>query len=81
MLGGTGTFASSSATFNHLYINDSLAGYWDLDEASGTSATDRSGYANTGTLTSGPTWVTWASGNLPGLRFDNSAARPVRWDR
>ncbi len=40
---------SAATTFNHLYINDGLVGYWKFDEAAGTSAADSSGYGNTGT--------------------------------
>ena len=32
--------------FNKVIINDGLVGYWNLDEGSGTSLADRSGYAN-----------------------------------
>ena len=39
-------------------LEKGLVGYWKLDDASGTSATDSSGNANTGTLTNGPTWTT-----------------------
>jgi hypothetical protein len=39
-------------------LEQGLVGYWKLDDASGTSATDSSGNANTGTLTNGPTWGT-----------------------
>ena len=33
-----------------------LVGWWKLDDASGTSATDSSGNGNAGTLTNGPAW-------------------------
>ncbi len=39
-------------------LEQGLAGYWKLDDASGTTATDSSGNANNGTLTNGPTWGT-----------------------
>ncbi len=39
-------------------LEKGMVGYWKLDDASGTSATDSSGNANTGTLTNGPTWTT-----------------------
>ena len=39
-------------------LEKGLVGYWKLDDGSGTSATDSSGNANTGTLTNGPTWTT-----------------------
>lgn len=34
-----------------------LAGYWKLDEGTGTSTADTTGHGNTGTLINGPTWV------------------------
>jgi hypothetical protein len=34
-----------------------LVGHWKLDEGTGTSAADRSGYGNTGTLRNGPVWA------------------------
>jgi hypothetical protein len=39
-------------------LDSGLAGYWKLDDASGTTATDSSTNANNGTLTNGPTWGT-----------------------
>ncbi len=39
-------------------LDSGLAGYWKLDDGSGTSATDSSTNGNTGTLTNGPTWGT-----------------------
>lgn len=38
-------------------ITSGLIGYWKFDEGSGTSASDSSGNAYTGTLTNTPTWV------------------------
>lgn len=35
---------------------DQAVGIWDFDECSGTTATDRSGNGNTGTLVASPTW-------------------------
>jgi hypothetical protein len=43
-------------------------GYWTLDEASGTSAADSSGYGNVGTLVNGPAHVVGKVAN--GLLFD-----------
>src|SRR3989338_7614237 len=40
---------TNTQNFNNLTINDGLVGYWKLDETSGTSAADSSGYGNTGT--------------------------------
>jgi fibronectin-binding autotransporter adhesin len=45
----THTF-SGGAVFNKVIINDGLVGYWNLDEGSGTSLADQSGYANGLTL-------------------------------
>ncbi len=64
-------FASGSAAFDDLFINDGLKGYWKLDETSGTTAADASGYGNTGTLTNSPTWATTS---LPPLNFNNPSA-------
>jgi glucose/arabinose dehydrogenase len=38
-------------------FDDTLVGYWSLDDGSGTTATDLSGYGNHGILENGPTWV------------------------
>ncbi|HXI60836.1 MAG TPA: LamG domain-containing protein [Polyangia bacterium] len=65
------TFATSSAPFNNLIINDGLVGYWKLDEASGTTIRDSSGYANDGTATS-TSWLT--SSLASAINFTNSAA-------
>lgn len=47
-----------------------LAGYWKLDDGSGTSATDASTNANDGTLTNGPTWTTGQIGGA--VSFDGT---------
>ncbi len=44
--------------------------YYDFEEANGTTANDRSGNANTGTLVNGPTWTNGKYGN--GIRFDGT---------
>jgi glucose/arabinose dehydrogenase/PKD repeat protein len=50
-------------------ITTALAGYWTLNQTSGTSAPDTSGNNNMGTLINGPLWTT--SGKLGGgLTFD-----------
>ncbi len=53
---------AGSNTVNNSPQNDSLsyglAGYWKLDDGSGTTATDSSIHAKNGTLTNGPTWTT-----------------------
>lgn len=50
-------------------LSEGLAGYWKLDEGTGTSATDSSTNGNTGTLTNGPTWTTGQIGGA--VTFDN----------
>jgi hypothetical protein len=65
------TFASNGATFKNLVINDGLAGYWKLDEGSGTTVGDASGYGRSGTLTNSPTWAT---SSLPSVQFTDGAA-------
>lgn len=52
---------------------DEAVGIWDLDEASGTTAFDSSGGANTGTLTNGPTWSSdTPTGRGRSVLFDGS---------
>jgi uncharacterized protein (TIGR02145 family) len=51
-------------------LDSGLAGYWKLDENTGTSAGDSSTNGNTGTLTSGPTWGTGQIGS--GVDFDGT---------
>jgi len=57
-------------------VNKGLVGYWDMDQMGGTTATDKSGNGNTGTLTNGPVWTTgvqpFSGGKAGGgaLRFD-----------
>jgi hypothetical protein len=52
-------------------ITTGLVGWWKLDEGAGTTASDSSGNAHNGTLTSGATWATGKIGlfavNLDGL--------------
>ncbi|MDD2767061.1 MAG: LamG domain-containing protein [Candidatus Moranbacteria bacterium] len=48
-------------------LDSGLAGYWKMDDNTGTSATDSSTNGNTGTLTNGPTWTTGQIGG--GLNF------------
>jgi hypothetical protein len=47
-----------------------LAGYWPLDEGTGTSTSDKSQFASTGTLTNGPTWTTGQIGSA--VDFDGA---------
>ncbi|MFA9262339.1 MAG: LamG domain-containing protein, partial [Undibacterium sp.] len=51
-------------------LDSDLAGYWKLDENTGTSAADSSTNGNTGTLTNGPTWTTGQIGS--GVQFDGT---------
>jgi hypothetical protein len=51
-------------------LEEGLAGYWKLDENTGTSATDASGNGSTGTLTNGPTWSTGKIGSA--VTFDGT---------
>lgn len=44
--------------------------YYNFEEGTGTTANDRSGNANTGTLTNGPTWTTGKYGKA--LNFDGT---------
>jgi len=62
--GSAKTFASNGATFNDLYINDGLVGYWKLDESSVGTAADSSGYGNNGTHTGTPTLSTSVPASL-----------------
>ena len=39
-----------------------LVGHWKLDEGSGTTVTDSSGYGNHGTIVGNPTWIPGVSG-------------------
>lgn len=65
--------ALSADEVNHLYdlgqvtvntrpgddvLEESLSGYWTLDENTGINAADATGNGNAGTLTNGPTWTT-----------------------
>lgn len=50
-------------------VTDGLAGYWKLDEASGTAAADSAG-SNTGTLSGGPVWKPFEGKVAGALQFD-----------
>jgi hypothetical protein len=47
LFNGTGTIASAGQSFNDIYVNTGLAGYWKLDETA-SPAIDSSGYGNNG---------------------------------
>ena len=52
-----------------------LVGYWRLDENTGTTAADSSGFGNMGTLSGG---ASWAAGTFEsGVVFDGSTGRIV----
>jgi hypothetical protein len=63
--GGSGWSNESSAT-----TDTGLVLFHQLNEASGTTATDSSGNSNTGTLVNSPTWTTGYSSG--GVSFDGS---------
>ena len=50
--------------------NQSLKGYWNLNDNSGQTALDQSTYGNNCTLTNGPTWTTGKFGSA--LNFDGN---------
>ncbi len=52
-------------------LDSGLVGYWKLDDASGTTATDASTNSNSGTLSGGPTWVTGQIGGAIDLDGTN----------
>ena len=74
-------FESSSPSSNTVTdavssLTSGLVGWWKLDDASGTSAADSSGNANTGTLTNGPTWTTGQIGG--GLSLSSAGSQSVQ---
>ncbi len=68
--GGTRVNSSVSNAQGSGRLDSGLAGYWRLDDGSGTSATDSSSGGNTGTLNNGPTWGTGQIGGA--ISFDNT---------
>jgi|GEM_PF-1559755 len=63
-----GNTTVTNATYYNLDINDGLVGYWNLNEGTGTSAADVSGYDVTGTLASSTAQPTWSS-TVPGSGY------------
>ncbi|HEY7375114.1 MAG TPA: LamG-like jellyroll fold domain-containing protein [Polyangia bacterium] len=63
----THTFGGS--VFKKATFNDGMVGYWNLDEGSGTTVNDLSGYINTGTSTN----MTRGTTSGPGLSFGNTS--------
>jgi len=54
----TSIIKASSMTTSSLYVNpEGLIAYYPFDQCTGTSATDRGDWGNTGTLITSPTWV------------------------
>jgi type II secretory pathway pseudopilin PulG len=53
--GNPGLSGHTAITMNTTGSRDSV-GWWKLDETSGLTAADNSGYGNNGTLVNGPTW-------------------------
>lgn len=51
-------------------LDSGLAGYWAMDDGSGTNANDNSTNNNDGTLTNGPTWTTGQIGSA--VDFDGT---------
>jgi len=51
-------------------MTEGLVGYWGFEEGSGLTAHDASNYANSGTLTLGPSWIKGKVGGA--LNFDGS---------
>ncbi|MCP4607895.1 MAG: hypothetical protein GY845_04175 [Planctomycetes bacterium] len=61
---------STIDTSSFIDWDESLVGYWNLDENSGSSASDNSTYSNTGNLINGPQWTTGKFGSA--LSFDGN---------
>jgi hypothetical protein len=68
--GGTRVNSAVSNAQGTGRLDSGLAGYWRLDDGSGTSATDSSSGGNTGTLNYGPTWGTGQIGGA--VSYDNT---------
>jgi hypothetical protein len=69
--GNPGLWGHTAITMNTTGSRDSV-GWWKLDETSGLTAADSSGYGNNGTLVNGPTWNP-AGGRIGGaLVFDGT---------
>ncbi|MDP3070204.1 MAG: LamG-like jellyroll fold domain-containing protein, partial [Opitutaceae bacterium] len=64
---GNGAY-SPEANTTTAEVTSGRQAHWKFDATSGTTATDSSGNANTGTLVNGPTWVAGKIGNA--VNFD-----------
>jgi hypothetical protein len=69
--------ALSSADVSNLYnFAPGPVGYWNLDEKSGTTASDTSGNGNTGTLNGSPSWVSGKVGGATQFSGSNTITVP-----
>jgi hypothetical protein len=78
VLGSTSNQTLASA-FYDLTINDGLIGYWKLDEGSGATTADASGYGHAGALYNSPVWNTSTPATMDfhdpySLGFDRSGS-------
>ncbi|MDO8470208.1 MAG: LamG domain-containing protein [bacterium] len=70
-----GDLIVSSAGRISMLVTEGLAGYWHLDEPSGSATSDASGNGNTGTLAGGPARQTGSSCKADGcMSFNGSTA-------
>ena len=61
----------NNLSLSPIFNNSGMVGYWKFDEGSGTTASDSSGYGNTGTLSTGASAPGWTTGKVGGaLSFD-----------
>jgi hypothetical protein len=72
-MGGVTTSSPVSVTVNP---PSGLVGYWRLDDATGTFASDSSGNNNQGSLVNGPVWTT---GKIGGARCGRLRERQQHW--
>ena len=64
---------TSASTIIRPVMNSGLVGYWNFQEGTGTTAYDKSGKRNHGTLTNMDPTTDWVDGKLGGgLDFDGS---------
>jgi hypothetical protein len=63
------THTFGGGVFRRLTVNDGMVAYYNLDENTGTTVTDSSGFTNTGTSTN----MTWGTTTGPGLFFANTS--------
>ncbi len=80
-VGPVTTYTFNNVTTDHTIgasfaITPLLAGYWAMDEGSGTTLIDASTYGNNGTIFGSPSWVTGIKGQA--LNFAGSQYAAVR---